>query len=241
MFCPVCKSEYREGFTKCSDCGAELVNRLPDASSDADSEEMEILWAGQDARFQGEICDRLDATNIPYENDAVDSRFMPAFHQSIYRIQIKKRDHGAAVDAIQSIAPDDSQVWKSPGFLLDRNSDLLDKIGPLSRFRGGQALTSQQKSQHENLAEVLDSDESDVSTAIPDDDLESFNSDEATSEVWSGDDNNLAQAFKDCFRGVGIGCVIAPDGGELHVFVLPSAVSRAKEIIREIVEADPLH
>jgi len=39
---------------------------------------------------------------------------MPAFHQSIYMIQIEKRDHGAALDAIQSIAPDDSQVWKSP-------------------------------------------------------------------------------------------------------------------------------
>jgi hypothetical protein len=46
MFCPVCKSEYREGFTKCSDCGVDLVDRSSDSSSDADSEETEILWAG---------------------------------------------------------------------------------------------------------------------------------------------------------------------------------------------------
>ena len=29
MFCPNCRSEYREGFYKCSDCGADLVDQLP--------------------------------------------------------------------------------------------------------------------------------------------------------------------------------------------------------------------
>jgi hypothetical protein len=29
MFCPQCKAEYRVGFTRCSDCGVELVGQLP--------------------------------------------------------------------------------------------------------------------------------------------------------------------------------------------------------------------
>ncbi len=29
MFCPVCRSEYREGVTRCPDCGVALVDRLP--------------------------------------------------------------------------------------------------------------------------------------------------------------------------------------------------------------------
>jgi|RhiMethySRZTD1v2_1073278.scaffolds.fasta_scaffold29070_5 hypothetical protein len=29
MFCPKCKSEYRPGFTHCSDCGVSLVDRQP--------------------------------------------------------------------------------------------------------------------------------------------------------------------------------------------------------------------
>ena len=29
MFCPQCKAEYRVGFTRCSDCGVELVEHLP--------------------------------------------------------------------------------------------------------------------------------------------------------------------------------------------------------------------
>ena len=29
MFCPVCKAEYRDGYTKCSDCNVDLVDKLP--------------------------------------------------------------------------------------------------------------------------------------------------------------------------------------------------------------------
>jgi hypothetical protein len=29
MYCPKCRAEYREGFTRCSDCGLELVAVLP--------------------------------------------------------------------------------------------------------------------------------------------------------------------------------------------------------------------
>ncbi|MCP3871952.1 MAG: DUF2007 domain-containing protein [Desulfobacteraceae bacterium] len=29
MFCPICKCEYREGFTECSDCKTQLVAEFP--------------------------------------------------------------------------------------------------------------------------------------------------------------------------------------------------------------------
>src|SRR5689334_19898284 len=39
MFCPVCESEYESGITRCSDDGAELVERLSsDAGASDDSE-----------------------------------------------------------------------------------------------------------------------------------------------------------------------------------------------------------
>ena len=39
MFCPKCKSEYREGFYKCADCGTDLVYQLPPETSDSFSDE----------------------------------------------------------------------------------------------------------------------------------------------------------------------------------------------------------
>ena len=32
MFCPKCKSEYRDGFYKCADCGVDLVAEIPPES-----------------------------------------------------------------------------------------------------------------------------------------------------------------------------------------------------------------
>ena len=120
MFCPVCKSEYRDSFTKCSDCGMDLVKQLAD-----DSEADEPLWAGQDASVRDAICDRLDAAKILHQDDSVESQFMPAFRQSIYRIQIRKKDYDAALNAVRHIYLDQPSARPSPGLVLDRNSELL--------------------------------------------------------------------------------------------------------------------
>lgn len=42
MFCPKCKSEYREGFYQCPDCGSGLVDRLPPDNHSGDDEFVEV-------------------------------------------------------------------------------------------------------------------------------------------------------------------------------------------------------
>jgi hypothetical protein len=39
MFCPKCKTEYREGFSKCADCDVDLIPELPPDSEQEPSEE----------------------------------------------------------------------------------------------------------------------------------------------------------------------------------------------------------
>lgn len=41
-WCPKCKSEYREGFTVCSDCGTELVEELTGTENVMEEKELEI-------------------------------------------------------------------------------------------------------------------------------------------------------------------------------------------------------
>ena len=38
MFCPICEAEYEPGITRCPDDGAELVERLDEATATDDSE-----------------------------------------------------------------------------------------------------------------------------------------------------------------------------------------------------------
>lgn len=38
MFCPECRSEYRRGFTRCSDCNVPLVSTLPRVEESADED-----------------------------------------------------------------------------------------------------------------------------------------------------------------------------------------------------------
>ena len=42
-FCPKCRAEYREGFTRCSDCDVELVDELPPEEEMADEEPSDLV------------------------------------------------------------------------------------------------------------------------------------------------------------------------------------------------------
>ena len=67
MFCPKCKSEYREGFYKCADCGVDLVGAPPPEQTDdlGDVEFVEVYSTYQ----QGDIAfikSVLDGEGITY-------------------------------------------------------------------------------------------------------------------------------------------------------------------------------
>lgn len=62
MFCPNCKAEYREGFTKCSDCGVDLVEKLPEESHEIDP----------DIRFV-EVLRTLNLVDIAFIKSILDS------------------------------------------------------------------------------------------------------------------------------------------------------------------------
>jgi hypothetical protein len=67
MFCPKCKSEYREGFYKCADCGVDLVyGQPPEAEDDMRYVEMVEVFSTYN---QGEIAfikSVLDGEGIHY-------------------------------------------------------------------------------------------------------------------------------------------------------------------------------
>lgn len=61
MFCPLCKAEYRDGFTHCSDCRIPLMP----AKQEADAARVVRVWKGGDKYEFDLILDALHDAEIP--------------------------------------------------------------------------------------------------------------------------------------------------------------------------------
>ena len=82
-------------------------------------------------------------------------------------------------------------------------------------------------------------DDEPASEAAPDDIVEDFRPENATIEVWSGEENQMAQMLKTCLTENGIGSVVTEADGRSKLCVLPAAELRAKEIVRQVVDGAP--
>jgi hypothetical protein len=69
MFCPECKSEYRPGFTHCSDCDVDLVAECPKAQFDVNLSKLKSVWAGKDQERCVCLCEKFKAAGIPFKVD----------------------------------------------------------------------------------------------------------------------------------------------------------------------------
>jgi hypothetical protein len=237
MFCPNCKAEYRPGFTKCSDCGVDLVEHLSSENLDAggevatDSEGRELLWSGLSPKLQQAICGALDAAHIAHKETEKGFGLLPTMAQSASFIWVDRRDRPTARSIVDKIFAD---------------RDLRDVVGeeavdegrmnPFAPSRA--AIRGEQAGEDTDSQDALtESDDSNEPT--PDDVVEDFDEADATTEVWAGDDEQTADYLELSLNGVGIGCVVSDASGNLRVLVMPESEKRAKEIVREVVEGAP--
>ena len=67
MFCPECKAEYRDGFSRCSDCDTALVAELPNSTEPAVYEgQLRLVHTTHEQSDCVAFCRRLIAAGIPY-------------------------------------------------------------------------------------------------------------------------------------------------------------------------------
>jgi hypothetical protein len=66
---------------------------------------------------------------------------------------------------------------------------------------------------------------------------EDFDPDEATAEVWSGEDPTIRNNLIACLNGIGIGSATEDSNGRLRIRVTPSSENRARQMIRQVIAA----
>lgn len=231
MFCPNCKVEYRPGFSHCVDCDVDLVYELPKTAvelrgeaepGDPNEDPFCSFWKGEDPRVHAELCTVLDEAGIPHNtvfrrDHLFNLKNYPAYEVGV-PFSLFERAENAVKDAFGSVDVDDD-VAKPPDGLR-----LLSE-GPERAQRLPATLTP---SSEESLPGPPNAGEG--ADWFPED---------ATVRIWSNDTNEPADFLVAALHENGIRCRLDKHDRNEELFVLAEDESRAREIVREIIEGQP--
>ena len=241
MFCPVCKYEYRRGFTHCNDCDVDLVDALP-SEADVDhklrtpADEMAqptLLWKGANGVTFSAITAALDTAKVPYNREDLDARLV--FSSELSELEI----------------------WV-PATVLTDAQNVLDEV--LSATANAPLRAEPPDATNEIPAE-----DDEGADDIRHETLKGLYPEDATAEVWSGhpanndadnatnaasggaiDDALMADILKSCLAEIGVACYVQrpdADSGDAQpiyaVRVLPEDEDRAREIVHQVIDAAP--
>jgi hypothetical protein len=161
------------------------------------------------------IIDELDQAGIPHHSQMREVGLLPGLSQPVTAIFIPGIHHDAAQVALEAAQRESETDAQTEG-----------ETASSSESDSGDASDEMLEAAHE--ASRPDSTE----------ETENYDPEQATAEVWSGDDADTKDMLIASLRENGIQGEL--DGnGEFRILVMPSAESRAREIIREVIEATP--
>jgi Protein of unknown function (DUF2007). len=103
MFCPKCRSEYREGFYKCADCGVDLVDgQPPETEGDVGYVELVEVFSTYNQGDIAFIKSVLDGEGIHYYFSG-ESTIMMIGAGSYARLLVKADEADRAREILQAL------------------------------------------------------------------------------------------------------------------------------------------
>jgi len=252
MFCPKCGAEYRPGYTSCADCHLFLVKERPSARqlarlqrAEADRDAVEggvnadtsydysgsdrvpaepgdpnedpfcSFWKGTDARVCAELCTVLDEAGIPHKTIHRQDHLFNFANQSPYELGVPASLYEKAELAIKEAFGTDEQTGEDSVPLLpapDREPADFEK----------------------GLQDVIADANERLGPRYPED---------ATVEVWSGEEaeKGTKEMIEVSLRENDLLCRSEEQNERIKLMVLPEDEGLAKQIVREIVEGEPLN
>jgi len=229
MICPLCKAEYRQGFTRCADCDVDLVWELPKAAIEVRPEEQAVdpnenpfcsFWKGEDPRLHAELCTVLDEAGVP--------------HHTVFR-----RDH------LFNLSNNPAYEVGVPFSMFERaeravketyGADDVEDVGTQKL----QGLPQRASNSIRKLPETL--------TPSPEENIpgpprareeRDWYPEDATAKVWATGSGEPSEFLVAALHENGIRCRVDDHGKQGVLYVLPEDESRAREIVREVVEGQP--
>ena len=256
MFCPQCKAEYRPGFTVCADCDVPLVWQLPATSgavgepefsgqgTQPTDERLCAFWKGDDPRIHAELCQLLDEQDIPHKTVRREDHLFNLNSKSLFQIGIPFSCFEKAEAAVKEAYDSEEQSPAAPG-LLPSGREHVTEAGIFSSVldlaKGyGEKLSNDVEDLTSPQREIQDefSSQDDPSSSRRWD-PDNWYPEDATTEVWSGDQLELGELIAASLRENKVHARLDGTEAKCALFVLPDDESRAREIVREIIEGVP--
>lgn len=232
LYCPQCAAEYREGYSSCSDCHVLLGRERPSnvaeaipAPGDPNEDPFCSFWKGTDSRVHAEICLVLDEAEIPHKTLKSEDRLFNRMDLPRYELGVPASLYEKAEEAIGA-------AFSSQPLLRDTDGLVPEALHKQLDFDRDEPELELPSTEHEEPEER----HANSAAAVYDAEWAEEN---ATSEIWSGPDQNLAEMIEMSLRENDIHTCWQESEGKRIVFALPAEESRAREIVREIVEATP--
>lgn len=213
LYCPQCGAEYREGFSSCSDCHVLLVHEKPSKHQESLNDSDALSPA-----LSGTIVTLWEGENL-------------ALYESLF----EKLDQA-------NIRYYSQPLGVYPGV---RRGDSFP-IQPLARFGYHVGvLSSQIVAARDILEKLLDEEPEDMelseSAKSASSSLERAEriQEKPTTKLWTAEDQSFASFLDAALSENDIHFRTETHGSGKEFYVCPSDESRAREIIREILEATP--
>jgi hypothetical protein len=244
MYCPRCGTEYRPGFTHCTDCDVDLVwespqkamvaqhtdewgqvhDTVPGEPGDPNSDPFCSFWKGDDARVHAELCEVLDDAGIPHNTVFRRDHLFNLTNYPAYEVGVPFSMFERAETAVKEAYGTDDVVdvgsTELQGRVLPEHSSAPQKLPPTLTPPAGEDIPGP------------------PSAGEGDD----WFPEDATAKVWASAIRGEAQTefLVAALHENGIRCRVEHRDRGDELFVLPEDEARAGDIIRQVVEDKPL-
>lgn len=233
----------------CADCDVPLVAQLPTPpSGQADSAEPGedpfcAFWKGDDSRIHAELCELLDEQGIPHKTVRRADHLFNLNSRSAFQIGIPFSFFEEAEAAIKEAYGSGDEIQPASS-LLPPGTDYLPGAAKGLVWLDERLRSARAESElhpESAIAEPPEEPSSWGKAAVShaDWDPQDWYPEDATVEVWSGDQPELGEMIAASLQENQIHSRRDNLKGRYTLFVLPEDEARAREIVREIIEAVP--